>query len=199
MARLGIDGGSRVGTKTPLSDERIAQFQQKTDALGRPGIGATLELQRALGLRETEAIRGGRADILDRWARELARDGVLRVIEGSKGGRPREVRPLNLTRAVQAIRAAQAILKSQGVDRLIRRADGTSTAGLKQARGVYRNVCHREDIQSHAARYAFAREQLKGYRAGGFSKSEAQTATSIDLGHGDGRGRFIASVYALDQ
>jgi hypothetical protein len=85
---------------------------------------------------------------------------------------------------------------SQGSGYLVRKADGSAAANLKQARNIYRNLCHREGIQSHAARYAFARERLEAYRHQGFSEREARAATSQDLGHGDGRGRYIASVYA---
>jgi len=70
------------------------------------------------------------------------------------------------------------------------------TAGLEQAIGIYRNVCDRAGIQSHGARYAFAAERMQAYRDEGFSEREARTATSLDLGHGDGRGRYVASVYA---
>jgi hypothetical protein len=63
---------------------------------------------------------------------------------------------------------------------------------------VYKNLCYRAGVQSHAARYAFARERMRTYRDEGYSVREARVATSLDLGHGDGRGRYIASVYAQD-
>jgi hypothetical protein len=46
-----------------------------------------------------------------------------------------------------------------------------------------------------APRYAFAQERVQAYRAQGYSEREARAATSQDLGHGEGRGRYIASVY----
>ena len=192
---LGIERGSRIGTKQPLSDVAIRAFQERMNRLARPGIGATLELQRALGLRETEAIRAGQADTLSRWERELVERGAVRVVEGTKGGRPRDVHPANLDRAIAAIRQAQAVLETTRQRYLVTRADGAPAANLKQAIGVYRNVCHRAGLQSHAARYAFAQERLQVYRDQGYSEREARAATSQDLGHGDGRGRYIASVY----
>ena len=192
---LGIERGSRIGTKQPLSDPAIRAFQERMDRLARPGIGATLELQRALGLRETEAIRAGQADTLSRWLRELVERGAVHVVEGTKGGRPRDVHPANLDRALAAIRQAQAVLEKTRQRYLVTRADGAAAANLKQAIGVYRNVCHRAEVQSHAARYAFARERVQAYRDQGYSEREARAATSQDLGHGDGRGRYIASVY----
>ncbi len=61
---------------------------------------------------------------------------------------------------------------------------------------MYKNLCYRAGIQSHGARYAFARERMQAYGNQGYSEREAHAATSLDLGHGDGRGRYIASVYA---
>ncbi|WP_299697379.1 integrase domain-containing protein [Hydrocarboniphaga sp.] len=155
-----------------------------------------MELQRALGLRETEAIRGGRADILARWERELKRDRAVRVVEGTKGGRERTVKPADQVRALKAVERARSILREQKTSHLIVRADGTSASGLKQARGIYRNLCHRENVLSHAARYEFAQERVQAYRDEGNSEREARAATSLSLGHGDGRGTSVASVYA---
>jgi site-specific recombinase XerC len=195
---LGIERGVRIGTKQALSDAAIQSFQARMEQLGRAGIGATLELQRALGLREAEAIRASQKETLARFARELSTKGSIRVIEGTKGGRPRDVHPVNGARALAAIRNAQTILRDSGQRYLVTRADGSAAADLKQAMGIYRNLAHREGIQTHAARYAFARERMDAYRAEGYSEREARVATSQDLGHGDGRGRYVASVYARD-
>jgi hypothetical protein len=191
---LGIERGSRIGTKQPLSDEAIRAFQSRMEQLGRPAIGATLELQRALGLREAEAIRAGQGETLSRWERELREHSRVRVVEGTKGGRPRHVHPANVERALASIRQALSVLEATHQRYLVTRADGAA-AGLKEALGVYRNLCHRAQLQSHAARYAFAQERVEAYRAQGYSEREARAATSQDLGHGDGRGRYIASVY----
>ena len=48
----------------------------------------------------------------------------------------------------------------------------------------------------HSLRYAFARDQLAGYQAQGYSLDEARALTSMDLGHGDGRGRYVERVYS---
>jgi hypothetical protein len=191
---LGIERGSCIGTKQPLSDEAIRVFQERMGQLARPGIGETLELQRALGLRAAEAIRAGQSETLSRWERELREHGRVRVVEGTKGGRPRDAHPANLERALVAIQQAQSVLQATQQRYLVTRADGAA-AGLKQALGVYRNVCYRAKLQSHAARYAFAQSQVQAYRAEGYSEREARAATSQDLGHGDGRGRYVVSVY----
>jgi Integrase/Phage integrase, N-terminal len=191
---LGIERGSRIGTKQPLSDEAIRAFQERMGQLVRPGIGETLELQRALGLRAAEAIRAGQTDTLSRWERELREQGRVHVVEGTKGGRPRDAHPANLERALAAVGQALSVLEATQQHYLVNRADGAA-AGLKEALGVYRNLCYRARLQSHAARYAFAQARIQAYTAEGYSEREARAATSQDLGHGDGRGRYIASVY----
>lgn len=193
---LGIGRGSRLGRKQPLSDEAIRAFQHRAQRLGRPGLGILLELQRALGLREVEAVRGSERDVLTRWLRELEERGSVLVIAGTKGARPRDVHPANVSRALAAVRGALALLEASGQRYLVTRADGAVTTGLEQAIGVYKNVCERAGIQSHCARYAFAAERMQAYRNQGLSEREARAATSLDLGHGDGRGRYVASVYA---
>ena len=113
-AALGIERGVRIGTKQPLSESAIRAFHDRMAELGRPSLGAVLELQRGLGLREAEAIRAGQSDTLSRWERELTERGSVRVVEGTKGGRPREVHPANLDRALTAIQHAQQALQVSG-------------------------------------------------------------------------------------
>lgn len=173
----------------------LRAFQQRMERLGRPNIGALLALQRFLGLREVEATRGGDVQTLARWQRELQERGFVRVISGTKGGRPRDVRPAQIERALAAVQSARALLEASGQRYLLTRTDGAVARGLKQAIGIYRNVCYRACIQSHSARYAFAHERIQAYRDEGFGEREARAATSLDLGHGDGRGRYVASVY----
>ncbi|MFW8411894.1 DNA-binding protein, partial [Klebsiella pneumoniae] len=44
-------------------------------------------------------------------------------------------------------------------------------------------------------RYAWTQDALRRYLAQGFSHREALALTSMDLGHGDGRGRYVVRVY----
>lgn len=192
---LGIAQGSRKGTKEALSDAQIRAFQEYMERLGRPDAGAILEMQRALGLRAIEAIRSGQADTLLRLHRELTERGCARVFDGTKGARPRLVHPADVGRALAAVQRSLEILQASGRRYLLARAKGAETTGLKQAAKVYSDLCSRAKIQSHAARYAFAEERMQAYRNEGMSQREARIATSLDLGHGDGRGRYVASVY----
>jgi hypothetical protein len=195
---LGIERGSRLGTKQPMSDAVILGFQERMAQLRRPCIGSILELQRAFGLREIDAIRAGQMETLSRWERELQERGCVRVIEGTKGGHQREVHPPDLNRALAAVQSALAVLEATGQPYLLTRANGAVTKDLEQAVSVYKNLCSRAGIQNHAARYAFARACIQSYRSKGYSEREARAATSLDLGHGDGRGRYIASVYVRE-
>jgi hypothetical protein len=71
---------------------------------------------------------------------------------------------------------------------------------LKVARTWYRNTFYRHimeplDLQAHALRYAYACDLLDLYQQEGFSRAECEAQTSMDLGHGDGRGRYVRQVY----
>ena len=51
------------------------------------------------------------------------------------------------------------------------------------------------DYSPHSLRYAWAQDAMHHYLAQGFSEKEALALTAMDLGHGDGRGRYVAQVY----
>ena len=68
-------------------------------------------------------------------------------------------------------------------------------ATLKQAATWYRNAIHGLGVQGHVLRYAWARERMDAYLADGTAMSEALARTSMGLGHGDGRGRWVKMVY----
>lgn len=190
---LGISGGSRLGTKTAMSREDFQTITERAERQNRPGMAALLHLERRLGLRGNEAIHA-RPDTLHRWEREIQANGRITVLAGTKGGRPRTVTVHDLPGALAAIAAAQSVCLAQG-GYLVVRADGLPAGGLLQARRIYHSWAHRSGVQPHSARYAFARDQLHGYIAQGYSAREALMAVSHDLGHGDGRGRWVKSVY----
>ena len=85
---LGIERTSRIGTKRPLSDEGIQAFQTRMEQLGRPAIGATLEVQRALGLRAAEAIRGDQAERSPDGIGSYANTGVCEWWKARKADGP---------------------------------------------------------------------------------------------------------------
>jgi hypothetical protein len=190
---IGISGGSRLGSKTAMSNEDFMTITERAERQNRPGMAALLRLERHIGLRGNEAIHA-REDTLSRWERELQANGRITVLAGTKGGRPRTVDVLDRASASAAILSALAVCAKQG-GFLVTRANGSAAGGLKQARGIYHSWAHRNGIQPHLARYAFARDQLDGYLTRGYSSREALMSVSHDLGHGDGRGRWVKSVY----
>ena len=192
---LGISGRVRIGSKTAMSDESLREFCTRAVGLKRPGMAAMLELHFWLGLRGNEGVHA-RSDTLERWQRELIAEGRIRVVAGAKGGKSRDVHihPENREAALEAIRRARQIAGRQGTFLVVRRGD-KSAGGLKPARAIFHAFCNRAGIQPHSARYAFAKRQLAGYLLAGYSQREALIRVSHDLGHGDGRGRWVKSVY----
>ncbi len=53
----------------------------------------------------------------------------------------------------------------------------------------------RHYLAQDALRHYLAQDALRHYLAQEFSHREALALTSMDLGHGDGRGRYVAQVY----
>ncbi len=196
---LGIASASREGTKTAMSDDMLKSALERLEhgsgrAKPRPDASAALRLQAALGLRIMETVRSGKS--LESWREQLQKLGKITVVRGAKGGRTREVtiHPENRTEAAQAIEQALKIASEQG---------GKLIGGeLKHAYQSYRDALRRigglKGAQSpHATRYAFAQGQVANYRENVYmSLSDALAATSRDLGHGDGRGRWVQHVYS---
>lgn len=152
---------------------------------------ALIELSRSLGLRAREAIQS--ANSLQEWNRALSQGRPVIVRNGTKGGRARSVvvAPGGLERALGAVKAAQAVLEQQKhlvVSKSLKAAaeqhsDRLAKLGLKG-----KNSCH-------SLRRAFAMDQYKHYLAIGCSEKEALSRTSNDLGHGEGRGRWVFNNY----
>ncbi len=51
------------------------------------------------------------------------------------------------------------------------------------------------EYSPHSLRYAWAQDAIRHYLAQGFSEKESLALTATDLGHGDGRGRWVKQVY----
>lgn len=188
---LGAEARSRTGTKTAMSDEKYAQARADLAAKGQEREAAALALQRHLGLRAEETVRA--SDSLRTWEKALAAGQPIRVLAGTKGGRPRWVSPGDTQRALDAVREAK---KAAQGGHLIRGESGTLKSAMDKLDNSYRSVGLQGEQSGHSARYAFARDQLRHYESQGHTQAEARAMTSLDLGHGDGRGRYVASVYA---
>lgn len=189
---LNIDHASRMGTKTAISEQQYqAVFQS---ALQKDqGLAATIQLARALGLRSEEAVQSIHS--LKTWQTALNQGKTtLPIIFGTKGGRPRETRIINPDRVKQAIDFAIKVSKQQN-GKLINKPN------LKQAMTYWRNQTRAiglsGTIAPHSLRYAWAQDAIQYYQQQGYTNKEALAMTSMDLGHGDGRGRYVKQVYNL--
>lgn len=191
---LGIDGRSRTGSKTAMTPERYEQAREALLSRGYEREAAGLALAATLGLRAEEVVQCHRS--LATWERRLTegRDQVqVRVIHGTKGGRPRDVRVHDRERTLAAVREARSLA---GRGYLIRGKSPT----LKSAVSRWHNTMHRVAglrgaEAPHALRYAYTRTGVERYQGEGYSPGEARALASGDLGHGDGRGRWVASTY----
>lgn len=190
---LGLANSSRNGTHRAIKNDEYQQAREKAIANGRPEIAAVMALQRTLGLRSQESIQGAVKDTLNRWEKELE-NGKILVNSGTKGGRPREtwIAEGQKNQAFEAIKEAKKILGEK--------ANLIEKPNLKTAMDFYhrhaRNAGLTGKISSHSMRYAFANDAVffaKKERE--MSEREALIFVSQSLGHGDGRGRYVAQVY----
>ena len=150
-----------------------------------------LELARLMGLRSQEAVQSVQS--LKTWRQAIERgEPRLTVIYGTKGGRLRETVILDVGAVQKALDNALTVAEQRN-GRLIDKPD------LKSAM----NYWHKQAVSAgltgayspHSLRYAWAQDAIRHYLTQGFSEKEALAMVSIDLGHGDGRGRYMAQVY----
>jgi integrase len=144
-----------------------------------------------MGLRSQEAVQS--AQSLNTWKQALERgDSRLTVVFGTKGGRPRETIILDAGAVRKVVDAALAVAE-QRHGRLIDKPD------LKSAMKYWHGQASRLGLTGayspHSLRYAWAQDAIHHYLAQGSSEKEALAMTAMDLGHGDGRGRYVAQVY----
>lgn len=187
---LGLAGASRRGTHTvPASDVIQARFTKlslQTRAVAR--------LQLALGLRAREAIQADQS--LKTWEKQLALGRPISVLHGTKGGRPRDVQlHTQETRqhAIEAVREALKVVKLNSDHRIV--SAKTIDAAFRAYQRQMNKVGFRGTEASHSLRYLWARKQFSVHLERLGDRKEALAVLSMDLGHGDGRGRYCAQVY----
>ncbi|WP_019624939.1 integrase domain-containing protein [Thioalkalivibrio thiocyanoxidans] len=191
-SELGIDGRSRIGTKTAMSPERYEQAREALLSRGYEREAAGLALAASLGLRAEEVVQSHRS--LATWERRLeeGRDQV-RVIHGTKGGRPRDVRVHDRERTLAAVREARSLA---GRGYLIRSASPTLASAMDRWHNTMHRVAGLRGKEApHALRYAYTRTGVDRYQGEGYTQGESRALASGDLGHGDGRGRWVSSTY----
>lgn len=187
---LGLSGASRHGTRLAITPEYYRDVLEAARAKD-PGLAAVVELARVMGLRSQEAVQSVQS--LKTWQTALVQgDTRLTVVFGTKGGRSRETVILDTDAVRKALDNAIAIAESRH-NRLIDKPD------LKSAMKYWHSQATRIGLTGvyspHSLRYAWAQDAILHYLAQGFSEREALALTAMDLGHGDGRGRYVAQVY----
>lgn len=187
---LGISETSRDGTKVAIPDNYFRQVLTSVEQKDK-GVAYAMRLSRLLGLRTEETIQTAKS--LQTWQKSLINnEGKVRVVFGTKGGRPRDTTVIDREATLAAINAALKHLKENN-GKLIDRPS------LHTAIERYRNVVREAGLTGkyapHSLRYAYSVDVMNLHMKNGFSKQEAQALASMDLGHGDGRGHYVARVY----
>lgn len=187
---LGLAGASRNGTNRAITPEyysKVLEAARDKDA----GLAVTLELARLMGLRSQEAVQCCQS--LKTWKQALERGETrLTVVFGTKGHRPRETIIQDAGAVKKTLENALSVAEQRN-GRLI------DQPGLQQAMNYWRKEIAKAGLAGiytpHSLRYAWAQDAIRHYLAQGFSDKEALALTSMDLGHGDGRGRYVVQVY----
>ena len=187
---LGISETSRDGTKVAIPDNYFRQVLTSVEQKDE-GVAYAMRLSRLLGLRTEETIQSAKS--LQTWQKSLINnEGKVRVVFGTKGGRPRDTTVIDRETTLAAINAALKHLKENN-GKLI------DKPSLHTAIEHYRNVVREAGLTGkyapHSLRYAYSVDVMNLHMKNGFSKQEAQALASMDLGHGDGRGHYVARVY----
>ncbi|HHL2501431.1 TPA: integrase domain-containing protein [Yersinia enterocolitica] len=187
---LGISGASRDGTKVAIPADIYESILDKVREVDK-GAAATMELSRQLGLRNEEAIQSVKS--LKTWQKAiLNQQEKIRVVFGTKGGRPRDTTIINRDDLAKVVTDAIKIAADNNgklIDKI----------GIHLAIERYRNIVRDAGLVGqyapHSLRYAYSRDALVHHINNGFSQKEAEALVSMDLGHGDGRGHYVARIY----
>lgn len=190
---LGIAGSSRAGTGVAAPDE-VAREAIELAARKDDGVAAALAMERMFGLRAAEAVRC--APSLATWIKRCNEAQPFVVIFGTKGGRPRTVGYADPLAAVELLTTVASLAKTQGGCII-------NKPTLRQAMDRYKNVMSRHvtpvvGITGHDLRYAYAHDRLSVHASNGHTDREIYALTSLELGHGDGRGVYVRKVYGKE-
>ncbi|PVZ80630.1 DNA-binding protein [Serratia sp. S1B] len=187
---LGLSESNRDGSKIAISDDRyhaaLVHIREKDE-----GVAAAMQLARYLGLRTEEAVQSAKS--LKTWRQTLNKgEERLRIVFGTKGGRPRETTVVNRDAVIKAVDEAINYADSHG-GKLIDKP--TLHSAIDRYRNTLKDAGLTGKESPHSLRYAYAREATDYHMQHGLSRKEAEAMVSMDLGHGDGRGHYVARVY----
>ncbi|EBS5580364.1 DNA-binding protein [Salmonella enterica subsp. enterica serovar Oranienburg] len=187
---LGLGAGNRSGKKLPLSPEEFHKAFQDVEKKNR-GVAAAMLLSYTLGLRNKEAVESCKSVMT--WKKAIeAGQNTVRIVFGTKGGRPRNTVIVDRDAIRRAINYAENVMKENN-GKLIDRPD------IRRAIDTYRYHIRRAGLTGkkapHSMRYHFSQEARDFYEKKGYAEREIYAQVSMDLGHGDGRGRYVKQVY----
>lgn len=187
---LAISGASRDGTHRALSQEEYSAKLQAMQSTN-PNAAACMMLQKELGLRAREAVQSVAS--LSSWQKALERGDRIHIAHGTKGGRARDSMANDQQAALRAVKTAIYAVKANGGALM-------PSSSLQGAMRAYGRACEAVDLRgdhaSHALRCMYAQDRFEQYlQANGGDQREALALTSLDLGHGDGRGTYVKQVY----
>lgn len=187
---LNISGASRKGTKVAISDERLKEIILTVSEKDR-GIAIGIQLARYIGLRAEETVQSAKS--INTWRKSLqAGENNVRVVFGTKGGRPRDATVFQKEKVLSLLNEAAHYAEGNN-GKLI------DKPSLHQALDRYHNVLRESGMTGvhspHSLRYAYSQDAVNYHLGNGMSRKEAEALVSMDLGHGDGRGAYVARVY----
>jgi len=188
-AQLGVPAGTRIGVGRVVDTDVLAHAL----AHARADTRAWIQLERCLGLRREEMIESYKS--LKQWEAALTRgQSFITIRHGTKGGRVRDtVIPTPYrARALAAIRAALEVTKATP-PYLVNAT--TTRAAQKQVHERFAALGLTGKDSGHALRRAFCRDNYEHYLSEGHSEQDALAMCSRDLGHGEGRGRWVWNNY----
>ncbi len=117
---LGVSGASRNGTRRAITPEHYQQVMEKARTQDA-GLAAALEIARLMGLRSQEAVQSSQS--LKTWLKAISRGETrLKVVFGTKGGRPRHTTVLD-TGAVRKALEKALLVADRHNGRLIDKPD----------------------------------------------------------------------------
>lgn len=186
---LELGNACRDGTHKAMPQDMFESLCERL-RLHNQDVLVCVQMQRWIGLRNEEAVQSYKS--VKSWLKELERGNSIRVIYGTKGGRPRDVKIFCRDKVIVAIKFAIEIMNENG-GKIIGKPDLKSA--MEHHRYILRAANCVGEYSPHSLRYAFASDQIENYLKEGFSLADALAMTSMDLGHGDGRGRYIKQVY----
>ncbi|WP_368545859.1 integrase domain-containing protein [Klebsiella pneumoniae] len=187
---LRISGASRDGTKKPISDELLREVVNYAFSKDE-GVALAVQLARYIGLRTEETVQSAKS--LRTWQQSLLKgDERVCVVFGTKGGRSRNTTIFDREKVLVILSKAVAYCdKNNG--KLIDRPK-LHTA-IERYRNITRDAGMTGENAPHSLRYAYAKDAVNFHVKNGMSQGEAEALVSMDLGHGDSRGRYIKQVY----